>query len=142
MSHIFYISFRIHSTSSSLSSAFYLSTDSIQRANMDGFNLTTLVTNVTNPAGIAVDDSRIYWADHLRHSIESSDLDGCNVQTVVQLQSGSYPWGLVLHDDRIYWGTWGKVGAIQSVDKGGKDLCTHYEGLGAVQHLALVTSGV
>ncbi|QSQ19429.1 cadherin-like domain-containing protein [Pyxidicoccus parkwayensis] len=59
--------------------------NSIYVANLDGSNITPLVTNQTTVHGIAVDVTagRLYWADWLGQAIRSSKLaDGSDIQDV------------------------------------------------------------
>ncbi len=54
----------------------------IWRMNLDGSNLTAIVSNLTDPYGLALDltNGKIYWADDLGN-ISRANLDGSGVQT-------------------------------------------------------------
>ncbi len=60
-------------------------TDKIQRSDLDGSNVTDLVTGLISPYGIALDltNSKIYWTDDGTNKIQRSDLDGSNVTDIV-----------------------------------------------------------
>ena len=47
----------------------------MQRSDLDGTNVTDLVTGLTDPYGISVTDY-IYWTDILDSTISRTDLDG------------------------------------------------------------------
>jgi hypothetical protein len=62
-----------------------------------------LVTGLPNPQSIAVDATRVYWADESTGAIESMPKAGGPVTILAQ---GQYaPSGLTLHDGFVYWGT-------------------------------------
>ena len=79
---------------------------SIKRAGMDGSSPTTLVSGLNTPWGIAIDfkTSRIFWAHHIAHKIESSNLEGRDREVVVQLPSDVCPSGMAVANGSIYWG--------------------------------------
>ncbi|XP_074659834.1 low-density lipoprotein receptor-related protein 4-like [Tubulanus polymorphus] len=80
----------------------------IERASMDGTKRTILIqTNLTWPNGLAIDYelSRLYWADGGMKTIEFSDLDGRNRQTLISDEL-PHPFGLTLYDNKIYWTDW------------------------------------
>ena len=77
----------------------------IEKAGMDGLDRNVIVTrNLTWPNGLAIDyeHSRLYWADAGMKTIEYSNLDGRGRKVLI----GSHlphPFGLTLHQDKIYW---------------------------------------
>ena len=92
------------------------------KSELDGRNPVTLVTGLRNPIGIAIDFSsqRLYWADSSAHKIQSSNLQGHDVQTVFQVSDGldARPRGVAVVGKRIYWSTWGSY-KLQSGSKSG-----------------------
>ena len=90
-----------------------MNTHKIQRANLDGSNVETLVTLgedvFAGPYGLAldVDGGKIYWIDDKRNSrierIRRANLDGSNIETIIF--SRIRPSSLALDVDRgkIYW---------------------------------------
>ena len=76
----------------------------IQRANLDGSNIETLVTRLIAPFGITldVDGGKIYWTD--RHGIQRANLDGSNIKTLV-FNGGLVSLGIALDvaEGRMYW---------------------------------------
>jgi hypothetical protein len=79
----------------------------IQRANLDGGNVQTLVASgLVDPIGIALDvgGGKVYWVDHDANRIQRANLDGSGVQTLVS--SGlNRPEGITVDvaRDKIYW---------------------------------------
>ena len=74
------------------------SAGSIHRAGTDGSSLLTLINGLNHPQGITIDfTSRgLYWTEYYGDRIQSSDLDGRDVQLVVQLPIDSMPWGIAI----------------------------------------------
>ena len=73
-------------------------TEKIQRSNLDGSGVETLVASgLHNPSGLALDVSRgkMYWTDNGTEKIQRSNLDGSGVEDLVT--SGlEYPDGIAL----------------------------------------------
>ena len=114
---------------------------SIWRSKLDGRNPVTLVTGLKDPHGIAIDFSsqRLYWADKDANKIQSSDLQGQDVQTVFQVSDGldRYPYGVAVVGNRIYWGTHGS--RLQSGSKSGGQIITHcYRSILSLGQLSVV----
>ena len=57
----------------------------IQRANLDGSEVTTLVIGLSSPEGIALDVGRgqMYWTDSRTDKIQRANLDGSGVTDLV-----------------------------------------------------------
>eukprot|EP00067_Danio_rerio_P011062 NP_001338643.1 low-density lipoprotein receptor-related protein 4 [Danio rerio] len=90
----------------------------IERAGMDAWNRTVIISsNLTWPNGLAIDYSteRLYWADASVKTIEYGNFDGSGRQVLIGSQL-PHPFGLTLHEDRIYWTDW-QSKSIQSADK-------------------------
>uniref|UniRef100_A0A8C1IWU7 Low density lipoprotein receptor-related protein 4 n=1 Tax=Cyprinus carpio TaxID=7962 RepID=A0A8C1IWU7_CYPCA len=90
----------------------------IERAGMDASNRMVIIsTNLTWPNGLAIDYSteRLYWADASIKTIEYGNFDGSGRQVLIGSQL-PHPFGLTLHEDRIYWTDW-QSKSIQSADK-------------------------
>ncbi|XP_041973520.1 low-density lipoprotein receptor-related protein 4 isoform X2 [Aricia agestis] len=94
----------------------------IERADMDGQNRRIIVdTNIKWPNGLAIDriKDRLYWNDAKVLTIESSDFNGHDRQTI--LSQVPYPYGIVIVGQHIYWTDW-KTKALHRADKtNGKD---------------------
>ena len=101
----------------------------ISRASMDGADPAAIVTGLVEPMGVFVDldSSRLFWTDYRAHRIQSSELDGGDVRDILQLPELTHPYGIVVYEDRIYWGThnWGS-NLLQSCNKSGEDVRTLY----------------
>ena len=78
----------------------------IQRANLDGSNIETLVTRLISPFGITldVDGGKIYWTD-ANGTIQRANLDGSNIKTLVPGVLGVASLGIALDlaEGRMYW---------------------------------------
>lgn len=59
--------------------------DKVQRGNLDGTGMETLISGLVNPRGIALDvqAGKLYFADATTGSIERANLDGSNLQTII-----------------------------------------------------------
>ena len=74
----------------------------INSANLDGTNATTLATILAVPMGIVVDTagSKLYWTN-ARGRIQCANLNGSGIQNVLQDLSG--PKDIVVSNGFIYW---------------------------------------
>lgn len=68
------------------------------------------------PNGLAIDriEGRLYWNDAKILTIESSDFNGHDRRTL--LKEVSYPYGIVIVGQHIYWTDW-KTKALHRADK-------------------------
>ena len=99
----------------------------ILKAGMDGSNPIRIVTALGEPCGIIIDyhSSRLYWADLGTKEIQSSNLEGGDIVTVITLQVG--PYGIALLGDKLYWGHY-QSNAVQSCSTSGTGLRTVHDG--------------
>lgn len=98
---------------------FVADSSQVLRANMDGTNAHTIVSEAAYKAsGITVDiiSKRVFWCDSLLDYIETVDYDGRKRYLVVRGQSVPSPSRLALFENRVYWTDSTKQG-IMSVDK-------------------------
>ena len=112
---------------------------SIHKAGMDGSSPVKLVSGLRFPIGVTIDyaSRRLYWTESTSHKIQSSNLDGRDVRLVVQLPSGSRPWGIAVFNDRIYWGNeWNNQ--LQSCNKDGQDVQTLYTANDDIRHITSI----
>ena len=116
---------------------------SILRAGMDGSGRTEIVKGLESPGGIVIDhsSSKLFWADNFANRIQSSDLDGENVETVATLQDGAKPWGIIMYDGRLFWGNY-QARTLRSANKTGGDIQTVYRAASSVTHLTSLTQDV
>jgi DNA-binding beta-propeller fold protein YncE len=58
---------------------------SIQSANLDGSGVATLLTNLGNPYGIAIDsvNGKMFWTNVNDSTVHRANLDGSNASTIV-----------------------------------------------------------
>ena len=87
-------------------------THNISRVNLDGTNMTDLVTNLglgrVAPTGVAVSDEHIYWSMATNDAsqtgtIQRSDLNGDNVETLITGLGDPTSIVLDLVSDYMYW---------------------------------------
>ncbi len=80
----------------------------IMRANLDGTNVETVVTEVDKPARIALDVAagKIYWTDYVVDVVRRANLDGSNVETLYVVGANLNPGGIALDlsEGKVYWG--------------------------------------
>ena len=81
-------------------------------ADLDGGNHRAIVSGLYYPSGIAVDydSSGLFWTEHGEHRIQSWDSNpqkGGNYMKTVVWWSGDSPTGIVVHDGKLFWGTYG-----------------------------------
>ena len=112
----------------------------ITRAQMDGSDRVQIVTGLGTPIGLAIDydGSRLFWAEFSGNKVCSSNLDGSDIRTIVQLAAGVGPCGIALHGNQIYWGNYYGM-SVQSSLKAGQNVKMLYKGTSYVQHLATAT---
>ena len=78
----------------------------IQRSNLDGTSVRTLLTKLTYPVDIAVDiaGGKIYWSTFLPYKIQRANLDGSNVQDIATDKLlGLAHIALDVAGGKIYW---------------------------------------
>ena len=103
----------------------------IQRANLDGSNIETLVTRLISPFGITLDGDggKIYWTD-ANGTIQRANLDGSNIKTLVPGVLGVASLGIALDlaEGRMYWTDVNEspsgTGAIQRANLDGSNIET------------------
>lgn len=87
-------------------------TDRIQRSNLDGTNVKTLVTGLNKPLCIAldVDARKMYWGIHSKNEIGQilrSNLDGSKIETLVAGIGQPDSIALDVIEGKMYWSEWG-----------------------------------
>ena len=77
-------------------------TSTINRANLNGTGVTTLVSGLNSPSAVAVDSSHIYWTDYSGgHTVSEANLDGTGVTNLVT--GPSYSQGMAVDGSHLYW---------------------------------------
>jgi DNA-binding beta-propeller fold protein YncE len=86
--------------------------DYIQRANLDGSGIETIILDTMDdpgdtvgPHSIALDTNRgkIYWTDRSEKTIRRANLDGTQIEDVVTTDKYAEDLQLDLLNDRVYW---------------------------------------
>ncbi|XP_050708950.1 low-density lipoprotein receptor-related protein 4-like [Eriocheir sinensis] len=89
----------------------------IERSYLDGSDRRSIIDRKSGwPNGLTIDYQmkRIFWNDAKVETIDSSDLNGENVVTLIR--EVPHPFGLTLLGDHIYWSNWEKT-TIERADK-------------------------
>ena len=131
----------------SLSHIYWSSRDKIQRANLDGSNIETLVTLEKGPFSFAldVDGGKIYWSDGKKGSdvtrIRRANLDGSDIETLVFSRGAPFDLTLDMDGDKIYWvaSRYGGGYEIRRANLDGSNIETLITGLSWLPELALDT---
>ncbi len=95
----------------------------IQRANLDGSNVQTLVTE-TWPVGITLDvaGGKIYWTDWDTNRIQRANLDGSDIQALVTA-TAAIGIAIDVAGRKTYWTDWG-TNRIQRANLDGSNVQT------------------
>ena len=100
---------------------YWVSTDEIWTADLNGGNPHVIVTDQNSPQGIAVNSSNLYWADSVDGTIWEANLDGTSQHAIVAGQRGQI--GLAVTPSHIYWANKGgggdRAGTIWAADLNG-----------------------
>ena len=102
---------------------YWLTFDSIRRANLDGTGVETLVTGMNGIRGLALGGGMIYWT-RVQGLIQRANLDGTGVEDVVTISRGAFGLAVDEGEGMIYWSTEGKgrdgdIGQIQRANLDG-----------------------
>jgi hypothetical protein len=102
---------------------YWSSTNTIWAANLDGSSPHAIVTGLTDPAGVAVDSSHLYWADSITGTINEASLDGTGAHSIVT--GPVLPIGVAVSGGHIYWSDQGNLaegsGSIWEANLDGSD---------------------
>ena len=125
-------------------------TGKIQCADLDGSNVTALVTGLDDPRGIALDvaGGKMYWTvpgevnratQTFTGKIQCADLDGSNVTDLITgLEPPRGGIALDVSGGKIYWTDWDK---IQCADLDGSNVTALVTGLYNLSDIALDVAG-
>ena len=114
---------------------------SVKRGGMDGSDVSVIFTGLSYPGGIAIDfpSSRIYWTVGGEDRVQSSDMQGNHVRTVIQLPRDSGTYGIALYANRIYVTTW-STKKLQSFTTAGEDLQELHTDANHLYHVAIISA--
>ena len=82
---------------------YWVSSDEIWAANLDGTSPHAIVTGQIGAEGIAVNSSHLYWADAPDGTIWEANLNGSSPHTILTSQRGQT--GVAVTASQIYWAT-------------------------------------
>ena len=118
-------------------------TGKVQRANLDGSNIETLVTGLEAPFGITLDadGGQIYWTDAGTGKVQRTNLDGSIIETLVTGLEAPFGIALDVDEGKMYWtgadtdvsGTY----AVQRANLDGSNIETLVTGLKAPTSIAI-----
>ena len=122
----------------------------IQRANLDGSNIKTLISGLDGSSGLALDvaGGKMYWTSWTK--IQRANLDGSNIEILVTTEEDEvrYPSSLALDvaGGKMYWTDWGTgpdlgTAKIQRVNLDGSNVEDVVIGLEKPFGLALDVAG-
>ena len=93
-------------------------TNTIGRANLDGSDVRrSFITGANDPAGVAVDQHHVYWANY--DGIGRADLDGTDIDESFII-TGAYVAAVAVDAHHIYWAGVDAIGRAD-LDGGGVD---------------------
>lgn len=99
-------------------------TGKIQRANLDGSNIEDLITGLSEPSGIALDQTsnKMYWTEAGTGKIQRANLDGNDIEDLITAGL-SEPRGIALDtaNGKMYWTNYG-IDKIQRANLDGTDI--------------------
>lgn len=111
----------------------------IRRANLDGSNVEDIITGLTHPRGIALDNvgRKIYWSQQAQSNrrIQNANLDGSDIQDVL-ITDGAHGIALDMADRKIYWTGW-STGNVQRANLDGTNVVQLVSGLREPAGIAL-----
>jgi hypothetical protein len=84
----------------------------IRRANLDGSNVETLLSRLTNPRGLAIDvkGGKMYWSDTQDEVMYRANLDGSQNEKIIDLGRQLGRPTLDLVNQKLYFGKFGAFG--------------------------------
>ena len=114
-------------------------TDRVQRANLDGSEVESLITaGLSAPKELALDVAagKMYWTDSDLNKVQRANIDGSQEEDLVTGLVGPAALELDVAADRMYW-TDSRIGKIQRANLDGSGLLDLVTGLRDPQGLAL-----
>ena len=95
----------------------------IQRANLDGSFVQSLVTGLTIPVYLKLDvaGDKMYWTGWGTGGIQSANLDGSDLQDLITGLGNPHGLALDVAGDKIYWTDW-TLGKIQRANLNGTNI--------------------
>ncbi|XP_030746611.1 low-density lipoprotein receptor-related protein 4 [Sitophilus oryzae] len=81
----------------------------IEKSNMDGTSRSVLVqSNLSSPSGLTIDHTtgKLYWVDGDLRTINFVNMDGTGRKILLGGSSLSYPYGLDVFENNVYWTDW------------------------------------
>ena len=110
-------------------------TGKIQRSNLDGSNVETVLNGVDEANALAVDaaNGKIYWPEAVSQKIQRANLDGSEVEDLVTGLGNPTTVSLDLAAKKIYWtdSEWnGQTNRVQRANLDGSNVETIVSGIG------------
>ena len=110
-------------------------TGKIQRSNLDGSSVETLLTEIDEATGLAVDavSGKIYWPEAVTKKIQRANLDGTGIEDLVTGLGNPTTVGIDLTQLKIYWtdsDSNGQTNLVQRANLDGSNVETVVSGVG------------
>ncbi|MFC2106381.1 PKD domain-containing protein [Candidatus Bipolaricaulota bacterium] len=110
----------------------------IERADLDGTNIESLIDSLSGPIRIALDPvaGKMYWTDWTDDTIRRADLDGTNIESLIDSLGDPFGIALDLVAGKMYWTDWTN-GTIQRANLDGTNAEVLISGLDLTVGIAL-----
>ncbi|MDA1013362.1 MAG: hypothetical protein O3A00_02790, partial [Planctomycetota bacterium] len=109
-------------------------TQKIQQADLDGSNLTDLITGLSSPRDVVLDhtNDKLYWTNAGTGTIQRANVDGTGIEVIVDLGVSANPVGIAfdITNQVVYWAN-RSAGSIQRANADGSGLEDVVTGLDA-----------
>jgi len=98
-------------------------TGKIQRSDLDGSNVETLITGIDEANGLAIDSvgGKIYWPDLATGKIQRANLDGSGVEDLVVGVDTPTTIDLDFLEGMMYWTDSADVGQLNRIERANLD---------------------
>ena len=110
----------------------------IQRINLDGTNLQSLVTGLHEARDVALDIAvgKMYWVDAGTYKVQRANLDGTNVEDLVNTQGRPFGVAVDTTNGKMYWSIW-NPGKIRRANLDGSNVEDFVTGLSEPEDIDL-----